>query len=143
MSGSTNAIVPPRFILTWAKSRKKEPNPALPRPTLFGELNCLKRDAINSCSSSSFPSPAKEGTGTPAAIAWLVGRVNGGFMITRSAARCARMMVSVSSSLWAGRTFISAESSQLVCLKESLSSSSDPMPMWVPLPLSPFFVFWG
>ena len=42
---------------------------------------------IRRCSSPLVEKPAKEGTGTSATL-WLVGRVKGGFMITRSAEPC-------------------------------------------------------
>ena len=46
------------------------------------------------CSASSVPRPANDGTGA-SATSWLVGRVNGGFMITKSIDRCSSRNVSL------------------------------------------------
>ena len=96
LSGITSASTPPGLTLASARSRKFDARPALPWPagrSTSSRIVFSRRD-MAACSASSFPRPANDGTGTSAA-SWLVGRVNGGFMITRSIDRCASRNVSL------------------------------------------------
>ena len=82
-------MAPPGLTLAWAKSTKFDASPALPLPagSARPRLSLASRLDMARCSAASVSNPAKDGTGTRAASAvpWLVGRVNGGFIITRSA----------------------------------------------------------
>lgn len=82
------------------------------------------------CSSSLVANPAKDGTGT-SAVSWFVGRVNGGFMITRSKLSFGASTASappLDAPPWSSTTPVSKSGS--AC--SFPSSSSEPMSCWPP-----------
>ena len=85
VSGITSATTPPLLTLASAKSMKFDARPAKPLPALSSRSILLSFFDIRRCSSSVVPNPAKDGIGVPILVASCpVGRVKGGFIITKS-----------------------------------------------------------